>query len=159
MSSTNKTANLGLNSWVGSDKPKREDFNYDNSVLDNVITEHINDMQMHITEDERALWNITVYSGMYFGNGSSTRTVETGCPFEASFVLVFANGRPLSVYSSSTGKSYNYIGITGMNASSSGIQLIDGVDLSVVQSSTPVISNEYISLNETGVSYNYIMFR
>ena len=46
-----------------------------------------------------------------------------------------------------------------MNASSSGIQLIDGVDLSVVQSSTPVISNEYISLNETGVSYNYIMFR
>lgn len=159
MSSTNKTANLGLNSWVGSDKPKREDFNYDNSILDSVITEHKSDMQVHITPEERDLWNITVYSGMYFGNGSSARTVQTGCPFEASFAIVFANGRPLSVYSSSTGKSYNYVGVTGMNASSSGIQLIDGVDLSVVQSSSPVISNEYISLNETGVSYNYIMFR
>lgn len=34
MGSTNKTSNLKLNSWIGSDKPQRVDFNYDNNILD-----------------------------------------------------------------------------------------------------------------------------
>lgn len=34
MSSTNKTPNLGLNSWVGPDKPKMADFNFDNNIVD-----------------------------------------------------------------------------------------------------------------------------
>ena len=34
MASSNKTPNFGLSQWVGSDKPKREDFNADNLILD-----------------------------------------------------------------------------------------------------------------------------
>ena len=34
MPSTNKTPNLQLNNWVGSDRPKREDFNSDNTKID-----------------------------------------------------------------------------------------------------------------------------
>lgn len=30
MSSSNKTANLQLNSWIGTDRPKMADYNSDN---------------------------------------------------------------------------------------------------------------------------------
>ena len=33
MSSTYKTTNLGLNQFVGSDRPKMEDFNFDNQLI------------------------------------------------------------------------------------------------------------------------------
>ena len=34
MASTYKTNYLGLNKFVGSDKPKMDDFNFDNETLD-----------------------------------------------------------------------------------------------------------------------------
>ena len=37
MSSTNKTTNLKLNDWVGTDVPQREDFNADNQRIDKAI--------------------------------------------------------------------------------------------------------------------------
>ncbi|MEG1178036.1 MAG: hypothetical protein RSE40_05295, partial [Hydrogenoanaerobacterium sp.] len=36
MSSSSKTS-LGLNMWVGSDKPKREDFCRDNEITDKTV--------------------------------------------------------------------------------------------------------------------------
>ena len=35
MPTENKTANLGLNSWLGTDKPQRADFVEDNRYSDN----------------------------------------------------------------------------------------------------------------------------
>ena len=49
MSSTNKTYYMGLNSWVGADVPKMEDFNADNELLDALISEHFNDDAIHVT--------------------------------------------------------------------------------------------------------------
>ena len=49
MSSSNKTNYLGLNQFVGSDKPKMEDFNADNRLLDEKIQQHIQS-QLHLTE-------------------------------------------------------------------------------------------------------------
>lgn len=43
MSSTNKTE-IGLNLWLGGDKPKREDFCNDNLIIDKQIIDHKNDM-------------------------------------------------------------------------------------------------------------------
>ena len=34
MSSINKTKNLGLNNWIGSDRSQREDFSKDNEIID-----------------------------------------------------------------------------------------------------------------------------
>lgn len=53
MSSTNKTEKLGLNSWIGSDKPKRIDFNTDNEIIDRAISEHTEDTVVHINAEER----------------------------------------------------------------------------------------------------------
>ena len=52
MSSSNKTNYLGLNQFVGSDKPKMEDFNADNRLLDEKIQQHIQS-QLHLTEQQR----------------------------------------------------------------------------------------------------------
>ena len=41
MSSSNKTSYLGLNQFVGSDKPKMEDFNADNRLLDEKMQQHV----------------------------------------------------------------------------------------------------------------------
>lgn len=37
MASSNKTTYLGLNRWLGTDKPKREDFNADNQKIDTKV--------------------------------------------------------------------------------------------------------------------------
>ena len=93
MSSTNKTDHLGLNNWLGTDKPKREDFNFDNNLIDNAFYSHTNNEVVHTSADERAKWNSPYYISTYVGNGSVTRTVETGCPFTPAFGMIFAAGR------------------------------------------------------------------
>ena len=38
MASTNKTEHLGLNAWLSTDKPKREDFVRDNQLIDGAVS-------------------------------------------------------------------------------------------------------------------------
>ena len=61
MSSTNKTE-IGLNLWLGGDKPKREDFCNDNLIIDKQIINHKNDMSCHVSEEERNKWIKTLRS-------------------------------------------------------------------------------------------------
>ena len=160
MSSTNKTKNLGLNSWIGSDKPERIDFNTDNEKLDKVITEHIQDTVVHIDDSEREKWNNYMFTGMYYGDGSLTRTITTSCPFEARIGFVFANNRTISISRFSDSKKNNYFGIFGFLANSMGVKLnSDRTSFTVSQSASALTVNEYANLNESGVSYHYIMFR
>ena len=48
MSSTNKTGELELNKWIGSDIPQMEDFNRDNEIIDKTLGEHIWDVSKHV---------------------------------------------------------------------------------------------------------------
>ena len=57
MASTNKTETLGLNQWIGSDKPKMEDFNSDNRLIDTALAGHRADQTVHVSAQERAAWN------------------------------------------------------------------------------------------------------
>lgn len=160
MSSTNKTENLGLNQWIASDKPKRADFNYDNEIIDTALTQHKADLQTHISQAEREKWNSPVYCGVYFGDGERTRLIETGCPFEPLFVLVFGASRPVSVSDFSESKKYNYFGFASQVSSTTGLSLSDyGATLEVLQDITASYENEYACLNKAGVKYTYVMFR
>lgn len=76
MSSSNKTNYLGLNQFVGSDKPKMEDFNADNRLLDEKIQQHIQS-QLHLTEQQRErLENPGYLIGSYTGDGTTKRTIS-----------------------------------------------------------------------------------
>lgn len=159
MSSTNKTENLGLNSWIGSDKPERTDFNYDNEVLDNAIFQHTSNNEIHITQQERSAWNSSVHMGAYFGNGSAERIVATNCPFDVSFGIIFAANRPISVANFSSAKKTNYTAFFGKLANSLGVKITDKRNFQINQSLTPEFEQEYVSLNESGVAYIYVLMR
>lgn len=159
MSSTNKTKNLKLNSWIGSDKPQRVDFNDDNEKIDAAFANHTQDEAVHIKEAERNKWNNYIYTDMYFGDGSITRVIETDCPFDARFGLIFAASRPASVVAS-TAKKVNYLAFFSPEASTSGVECdITGTILKVSNSTHAAIQNEYINLNENGLTYFIVMFR
>ena len=73
MSSTNKTTNLQLNDWVGTDVPQREDFNADNQRIDKAIGDHTGNTTVHITQAERDLWGLPFYYYNYVAFASQTR--------------------------------------------------------------------------------------
>lgn len=158
MGSSNKSEFLGLNIWAGTDIPKRTDFNYDNSLIDGAMKNHFEDMQMHITDEERKKWNQPYYMNVYFGNNAATRTVSTGCPFEPTFGIVFANVTAPAVANFPNSMHYNYFAVVSKRANTLGASL-SGKNLVIKQSAAAIISNEYACFNATGYTYCYILFR
>lgn len=160
MSSTNKTENLLLNSWIGSDKPERVDFNYDNEVIDRAITQHNQNTEVHINEEEREKWNTYMYCETFYGNGSESRSIKTKCPFSARLGFIFADESPVSIVRFDQKNQHSYFGVFSPLVSSLGLKLEeDGVTLTVTHSSLPVIVNEYVNFNEIGLQYRIVMFR
>lgn len=159
MSSTNKTEKLGLNSWIGSDVPKRADFNADNARIDEVVGEHIEDDQCHASAEDRNRWDNYLYLATYYGNGAQDRTVETRCPFEAKVAIIFANNYPVARTRFDTEMNCNYFGIATTFTRSIGVLLQQGYKLMIKQSTGAEVYDEYCNLNENGVVYTAIMLR
>jgi len=84
MPSSNKTLHLALNKWIGTDKPKKDDFNDDNQIIDEAmnaisarvqsldgiiegldgavnttLAAHTSDSAAHVTGAEKTSWNNT----------------------------------------------------------------------------------------------------
>lgn len=158
MPSTNKTTNLNLNQWIGTDKPKREDFVSDNNILDTVISNHINNNDVHVTEALLSQLSGTVSIGMTFGTGEETQSIQM--PFEPSMVIILAVSRPLVEYD----RSQNYIkcnsGIAfkSMYGSSSGVSL-SGDQLTVQQTLSSSSGGVYYNLNNANEMYIYAAFK
>lgn len=158
MSSTNKTQNLGLNSWIGADVPKREDFNNDNTILDSVISEHKSDAVSHITASERDAWNNVYAFYTYYGDGKATRSIELDIPFRPKWGILFSANMPLSVVDVENKVNYNYFTVFSTIGSSIGAK-IENKTLTVMQSTSPVMNTEYRNFNEIGGIYIVILFR
>lgn len=87
MPSTNKTPRLGLNSWVDTDKPRREDFVQDNTILDTVISGHLADMVLHLTEADRLKLSDGLVAGSRAGTGTEEASITLD--FNRSLCLCF----------------------------------------------------------------------
>lgn len=160
MSSVEKTSVLKLNQWAASDKPQRTDFNYDNEMIEKALCEHMSDAVSHITAQERSDWSSRVHFGMYLGDGKLERTVTTSCPFEPLFVVVFPVARPMSYSDFSQGNKYNYVGFATQLYSSINISLVDyGKSFKVEEDIAPSYKNEFTCLNQSGITYVYVMIR
>jgi hypothetical protein len=77
MPSSNKTLYLALNKWLGMDKPKKDDFNHDNQIIDEAVhavsarvesldgavnatlAAHTNNAAVHTTQSDKTSWNNT----------------------------------------------------------------------------------------------------
>ncbi len=155
MPSTNQTANLGLNSWIGTDKPKRADFVSDNEILDEVIGEHLADTELHFTEADRARWDALVTAGLYFGTGAASYQLTFSSAPKA--LLVFQSGKALAEWNAD-GYMMANAGMATPTLRSAGIQL-SGNRATLLQSqAAPAAGGTFHNLNKQSAQYAYIAF-
>lgn len=154
MPSTYKTNYLGLNRFVGTDRPKMEDVNFDNQTIDAKFQEHM-ESRMHITEEERQqLSKAGVLVGSYVGDGSSSRTIELGEAVE--FGVVFAAGEALVVPASS-GPVNLYAAMMSSVGCSRGVTL-GASSFQVTNHSSNPPDGKKCQLNQSGKTYLYCVF-
>ena len=158
MSSTNKTDNLKLNSWIGTDKPKREDFVNDNFIIDKAITDHINDQNVHITAADIENLGTTIISDVV--NGTGEAYCEHTLSFSPKFVIVYTIGKPLCEYNTTNNYTVCNAGIAYMNqsGSTSGLEIIDNTLVMYQTQETPT-NGIFRNLNASGAQYRYIAFK
>ncbi len=157
MSSTNKTEELELNRWIGSDIPKMEDFNRDNEIIDKTLGEHIWDVSMHVTSQQKKEWSNPLGCASYIGDGSDSRSVTLNMGFEPSVCFVFATNNAVGLSDFANSIHYNYFGIATVNGSTYGLSL-DGNVLNV-KNAASTAKFEMTNFNQVAKSYLVIGFR
>ncbi|HAN43838.1 MAG TPA: hypothetical protein DCP97_00460 [Ruminococcaceae bacterium] len=157
MASTNKTEYLRLNSWLGTDKPKRDDFNLDNQILDSKIKEHFTSSAIHVTASEKASWNNTGYAiSTYTGNGAVQQIIDLG--FAPRCGIIFGVEEPPAFMDIITGGSFIFSGMFSVFGCSAGVYL-EGSNLRVVQFADVAPDRKTPCLNQNGTTYVYIAFK
>lgn len=155
MPSTNKTQRLGLNLWEGSDRPQRNDFNNDNYIIEQVVGDHTQDGNLHLTETEKNRVKKPMVTTSYLGNGAAQRTIEL--PQTASTIVVFCDSMPCALYDSTALCTKNYAGFSMYGAGSSAGVSFNSKSVVVSQNSTA--ANGLMNcLNESGKTYRIIGF-
>ena len=84
MPSSEKTS-LGLNNWKAQDKPAREDFCGDNTLLDTLLSGHFSDQSLHLTNEERKYLAGSA-AGTYEGDGEAEQQILL--PFVPKIVII-----------------------------------------------------------------------
>ena len=157
MPTNNKTSNLNLNSWLSTDKPKREDFVNDNIILDTAIGQHINNGDIHLTLENIKSIVTSFKKGVISGDGNETKTHTL--EFEPSFIIVMMKNHAFSRYDSTNSYTLCNAGVAFNNGYGTfGISL-SGNTLTLTQSTSANSQNEFSNLNKYAIQYLYIAFK
>lgn len=157
MPSTNKTAFLGLNKWLGSDKPKMEDFNSDNQKIDNAIKAHQEDPNLHLTPQQKD-WVATPFIlGSYVGNGQEERMIELG--FTPRFLVVLGHEMSPFEYSAYMVHTNQFMAVACGDGFTLGISLAEGGFVVYLNKAGPSDGTTSVQMNVTGVTYHYFAVR
>lgn len=100
-----------------------------------------------------------MHCGVYYGSGESVRSIQTGCPFKPSVILIFGVGVSPEVWDKTLGKGFVYVGFASTHGTSNGVQLLDGRKTIKVEQESSGIRDEYVCLNERGIPYSYVCLR
>lgn len=156
MSATNKTTNLGLNSWLSTDRPKRVDFVEDNTIIDEKLGGHILNASLHLSTQDREKLNSIVYTTSYSGTGAQSRNFSF--TFTPSFVIVFKRFDSFNSYVASG----SYTKINGAffstKETTDDCGSLSGTTLTVKQS-TSASDGLFYNLNEQYGQYIIVAFR
>ncbi len=153
MPSTNKTPHLQLNSWLGTDIPKRADFVADNEILDSAVYNHTSDSTAHLTSAEKGRVSEPFTSSVILGNGMQTASVNVG--FAPKLAIMYKIEAPLTKYNG----SYTdvYAAIAAPNGISGGIS-ISGTSV-IINQNTAASNGVKYNLNENNSRYILLAFR
>ncbi|MCL2509402.1 MAG: hypothetical protein FWF05_09520 [Oscillospiraceae bacterium] len=147
-----------LNAWitVKSDfcPAESSDMNFQ-SFLDKELLcgSHIRDDVIHVTADDKTLWNEPFVFGYYAGNSASSMTVSLA--FQPRLVLVFAHQRPLMQPTSATTATL-FSGIAFPDYGTLGLEI---VNKGFRVSSPGVINGGTAAMNNSGYMYGYVAFK
>lgn len=156
MPTENKTTNLQLNSWLGTDKPQRADFVSDNTILDSVIGAHLADLTLHLSTDDRALLTNPFTVGVVAGDGNSSK--DHTFEFYPRIVFVFLRNSPFVEYDATNGYTLcNSAIATSDGGCSCGADLF--LDTLTLSQSTNASNGRFFNLNKSGAQYVYIAFK
>ncbi len=156
MASKNKTENLGLNLWEGTDRPQRGDFNSDNMIVDTALGEHIANSELHLTQAEKARVTRPVQYQSYLGNGGAQATLSLS--FTPSMVVVYCDSMPPCIYDSAKACTKVYSAAAVYGAGGSPGVAIEGSTLKFTQDTAA--KNGFMNcLNESGKQYRVAIIR
>ena len=159
MPSTSKTKTLRLNQFVGSDKPKMDDFNYDNTQLETLVGGHLDDTEKHLTQAEREEWSRSS-SELYFYDGNDASQRSFTLDFEPRFCTVYALEMPPSVNDMSTPSvSLCYHAAAGQDGKATVGIALSGKTLTVYNDPALSMAQTRRKLNAQGISYVCQLFR
>ncbi|MBQ2774716.1 MAG: hypothetical protein IJF40_02340 [Clostridia bacterium] len=115
---------------------------------------HIRNSDIHVTTDDKSLWNAPFVTGSYIGTGATSRSISLG--FSPRLVIVLACDMPTAAPDFSASETKCYIAVGTDSGSSMGITITSsGFRLS--QSSSYKSSS--MAYNQAGISYAYIAFK
>lgn len=157
MPTNNKTANLNLNSWLPTDKPKRDDFVSDNTILDAIISAHLNDTDVHMTDEDRGMFKSLYEFGTIPGTGEDSTTYTFD--FEPKCVIVFLKGSPLLKYDSTNNYTICNCGIAFNKGYGSSLGISLSGNTVTLNQSTSASNGGYANLNTFFGQYAYIAFK
>lgn len=160
MPTENKTTNLQLNSWLGTDKPMRTDFVSDNNILDTVIGNHLADTTKHFSTQDRNLLTNPFEIFTYVGDGTSIRSISIN--FNARIAFVFRKNVPLFEYDPVNGYIVTNCAIVcpgygtavGLSLSNNTINVSQGI----TTTNTPN-TKVYVNLNSNKNNYVCILIK
>ena len=153
MGSTYKTTNLNLNKWAANDCPKRVDFNYDNEIIDEVLGEHIDDSEKHLSIADREYFASPVSIMTYSGNGNTQRTITVP---QCTAVFVYRIGAsPVEMAGGNVVHNFCYAGYGHIG--SSALVITSKTTISVRNYTS--YNGEVINLNTNGEDYVVIAMR
>ena len=156
MPTENKTANLQLNSWLGTDKPQRADFVSDNTIIDAALGEHLADLTMHLSEDDRTLLTAPFKVGVISGDGNTSK--DHTLAFYPKLVFVFLRNSPLIEYDTTNNYTRcNSAIVTSASGGTSGASLF--LNTLTLSQSSAATNNRFLNLNKSGGQYVYIAFK
>lgn len=158
MPTSNKTTNLNLNSWLSTDKPKREDFVSDNNIIDSILGSHIANEVMHLSTSDRESLANPFYFEILGGTGDISYTHVLD--IEPQFVFVYLKNKPLINYDCDNSCTICNYGIAVAKYGGTGGIRLDGSYLTLNQSQVyPSEGGTYINLNSNEGQYICIALR
>ncbi len=153
MASTNKTTNLGLNNWIETDSPKRSDFVSDNIIIDNLVGNHIKDMSLHLTADEKDRATRAFDVNTIYGTGESSTTIKFS--YTPRVAIICMKNAPF------TQQESDYVTVNSAVASEVGTT--GGINISqytvTVNQSKTATNGVFHNLNCSGREYILITFK
>lgn len=155
MPSSEKTTKLNLNSWIGTDKPMRSDFVYDNEIIDATLGSHIEYSSIHLSTSDRSKLESPFVTGRYTGDGAESKIILLS--FTPSIFVVYYREKPFNEYDSTN----SYIICNAAVATASGVSsgvVINENQIIVSQTQTTPTDGIFVNLNKNNAKYAYIAF-